>query len=98
MNLCQYLSCTARLQPNKVLTCCGEQRSTASVLAARVAAISASLVKDFGLKEGDRVVLAALNSALYLELLLGVLAAGAVVAPLTWRWSLQVILSGHLCT
>lgn len=90
MNLCQYLSCSATVNPNKVLTISGEQRSTASVLAARVAAISASLVDDFGIEKGDRVVLAALNSDLYLEVVLGVFAAGAVVAPLNWRWSLQV--------
>lgn len=93
MNLCQYLSSTASVNPNKVLAICGEQRSTASVLAARVAAISASLVSDFGVEKGDRVVLAALNSDLYLEVVLGVFAAGAVVAPLNWRWSLQVSLS-----
>lgn len=90
MNLCQYLSCTASVNPNKVLSICGEQRSAASVLAARVAAFSASLVNDCGVERGDRVALAALNSDIYLEVVLGVLAAGAVVVPVNWRWSLEV--------
>lgn len=92
MNLCQYLSHTARVNPNKILTICREQRSSASVLSARVAAISASLISDYGIEQGDRVVLAALNSDLYLEFVLGVFAAGAVLTPLNWRWSLQVSL------
>lgn len=91
MNLCQYLSHTARINPSKVLTVCGERRCTSSVLAARVAALSNSLVLDFGVKEGDRIILAALNSDLYLEMVLAIFAAGAVVAPLNWRWSLQVM-------
>ena len=93
MNICQYLSHTARTQPSKVLTVCGEQRCTSSVLAARVAAMSTSLKQDFGLESGDCVVLAALNSDLYLEIMLAVFAAGSVLAPLNWRWSLQVILA-----
>lgn len=101
MNLCQYLSHTARTNPSKVLTVCGERRCTSSVLAARVAALSTSLVLDFGVKEGDRIILAALNSDLYLEMVLAIFAAGAVVAPLNWRWSLQVMelqAREHICS
>jgi len=90
MNLCQYLTTTVRTQPDRTICICGRERKTAAELLARVYALANALAKDVGVQPGDVVALAARNSDAFLEVVLAVMAIGAVVAPLNWRWSLQV--------
>ena len=90
MNLCQYLTTTVRTQPDKTICICGRERKTAAELLARVCALANALAKDVAVQPGDVVALAARNSDVYFEVVLAVMAIGAVVAPLNWRWSLQV--------
>ena len=90
MNLCNYLSRICTADPHRVLTICNGRRCTAADMAARVAAISASLRSDLAVQPGDRVLLAAVNSDSYLEMMLAVFAAGAYLAPINWRWSIEV--------
>ena len=89
-HVCQHLASLAQRSPHRLLTTCGDRQQTCSGVAERIAALSAGLVGDLGLQPGDRVALAALNTDHHLEALLAVLAAGGLVAPLNWRWSVQV--------
>ena len=90
MNLCQYLTATAQKQPDRILCICGDRQKTAAELLTCVAALANALANDLAVRPGDAVALAAHNSDLYLEVVLAVLAVGAVIAPLNWRWSLEV--------
>ena len=90
MNLCQYLTATARTQPERILCICGHRRTTAAELLARVSALANALASDLAVQPGDAVALAAYNSDMYMEVVLAVMAIGAVIAPVNWRWSLQV--------
>lgn len=89
-HICQHLAALARTAPHRQLTSCEGREQTAAEFVARVAALSAALVLDLGLRAGDRVALAAVNTDRHFEALLAILAAGGLVAPLNWRWSLQV--------
>ncbi|KAH8967731.1 hypothetical protein BDL97_03G091600 [Sphagnum fallax] len=59
-----------------------------SQLPRRVAALAAGL-RRLGLRSGERVAIAALNSEWYLEWLLAVPCAGGIIAPLNYRWSAE---------
>lgn len=90
MNLCQYLTTTALRQPDRILCICGDRHTTAAELLARVSALANGLINELAVQPGDAVALAAHNSDKYLEIVLAVLAVGAVIAPLNWRWSSEV--------
>lgn len=94
-HICQHLTSLAQRSPQRALTTCGDRQQTCSGVAERVAALAAGLVRDLGLQPGDRVALAALNTDHHLEALLAVLAAGGLVAPLNWRWSIEVGVRYH---
>ena len=89
MNLCQLLTATARKEPDRILCICGDRQKTAAELLARVSALANALTNDLAVRPGHSVALAAHNSDLYLEVVLAVMAVGAVIAPVNWRWSLQ---------
>lgn len=91
-HVCQPLSQLARRVPNQLLTTCGGRQQTCGEFAARVAGLASALASELGLQAGDRVALAALNTDHHFEALLAALAAGSLVAPLNWRWSIEVSL------
>ena len=97
-HVCQHLITLAQRSPQRLLTTCGDRQQTCSEVAAHVAALAAALVTDLGLQPGDRVALAALNTDRHLEALLAVLAAGGLVAPVNWRWSVEVGIYKHAYT
>ncbi len=86
----QDLAALASRSPDRPLTYCAGRTQTAGAFAARVAALSSILTVECGLQVGDRVVLAAVNTDRTFEVILAILAAGGLVAPLNWRWSVQV--------
>jgi long-chain acyl-CoA synthetase len=63
---------------------CGEQRIRFRELAARCRRLAAAL-DAMGLDRGDRVAILAENGVPYVEVYMGVPAAGYVVVPLNWR-------------
>ena len=69
---------------------CGDRRTTAATLLARVCALGNALMTEYHVLPGHVVALAAHNSDVYMEVVLAVLAIGGVIAPLNWRWSLEV--------
>jgi acyl-activating enzyme 14 len=70
------------------VTICVTAHKTGLQFLDRVAARTNGLVQ-LGLKEGDVVAIAALNSDLYLEWLVAIICAGCIVAPLNYRWSFE---------
>ncbi len=90
MNLVQLLTATFRSQPDKELFICADRRKTAADLVAIVSALGNAFMTEYHVRPGDVVAISAHNSDMYLEVVLAVLAIGGVIAPLNWRWSLQV--------
>lgn len=68
-----------------VVTIHGDRRRTGYELCSRIAEVSADISR-LGFGAGERVALAGLNGDFYLEWLLAVPCAGAIVAPLNHRW------------
>lgn len=79
------LSALSQRRGASVVTVYGDRKRTGNELLERVGALSAGL-RSLGVTPGDRVALAGLNSDGYLEWLLAVPCAGAIVAPLNHRW------------
>eukprot|EP00850_Spirogloea_muscicola_P016501 SM000134S26944 [mRNA] locus=s134:194785:198483:+ [translate_table: standard] len=75
-------------QRAEVVTVCGSRRRTGHDVVEQVTALAAGLA-ELGLAPGERVAIVALNSDWYLDWLLAVPCAGAVLAPLNYRWSLE---------
>ncbi|KAL3691279.1 hypothetical protein R1sor_004930 [Riccia sorocarpa] len=71
-----------------VATVCEGRVQTGAGFVDRIAALSTG-IRRAGLKPGDRVSIAALNSEWYLEWLLAVPCAGCIIAPLNHRWSVE---------
>lgn len=86
----QDLTALASSSPDRPLTYCNGRTQTAGAFAARVAAWSSMLEVDCGLQPGDRVALAAINTDRTFEIIMAILTAGGMIAPLNWRWSVQV--------
>ncbi|MFL5818167.1 MAG: class I adenylate-forming enzyme family protein [Conexibacter sp.] len=73
-----------RVAPDACAVVCGEERMTHAALAARTRRLGAAL-RGLGLAPGDRVAVVGPNCHRYLELYLGVPAAGLVLVPLNTR-------------
>lgn len=63
---------------------CGEERKSFAELAQRCRRLAGAL-ECLGLERGDRVAILSANSPSYIEVYMGVPAAGYVVVPLNWR-------------
>eukprot|EP00887_Chlorella_sp_A99_P008051 scaffold12.g8051.t1 len=81
------LAATAARDGDRPLFFCQGRITTTGQAAARVAALATALQQRLGVQLGERVCLAALATDQSLEALLAITAAGAVAAPLNWRWS-----------
>lgn len=63
---------------------CGDERASFAELGQRCRRLAGAL-DSLGLERGDRVAILAANSPAYIEVYMGVPAAGYVVVPLNWR-------------
>lgn len=84
---CSSLRTLYRRRFDHVATVCGSQRRTGESFCRRVSALAEGLVRDVGVRSGDRVALLGTSSDLFFEAFLAVLCCGGVAAPLNWRWS-----------
>eukprot|EP01018_Ginkgo_biloba_P031109 Gb_01241 [translate_table: standard] len=84
----QFLGMLTTHRASVAATIRGSQHKTGRQVVGRVTALANGLM-EMGLKEGDVVAIAALNSDLYLEWLLAIMCAGCIVAPLNYRWSFE---------
>ncbi|HTS98084.1 MAG TPA: long-chain-fatty-acid--CoA ligase [Streptosporangiaceae bacterium] len=73
-----------RIAPASCAVVCGEDRRTYSELGARCRRLAGAM-RALGLEPGDRIGVAGLNSDRYLELYLGLPAAGFVLVPVNSR-------------
>ncbi|RID46121.1 hypothetical protein BRARA_I02803 [Brassica rapa] len=87
-HLCHCLTRLASVKRNAVVTVYGQRRRTGQEFVDGVLRLAEGLVR-LGLRNGDVVSIAALNSDLFLEWLLAVALVGGIVAPLNYRWSLK---------
>jgi len=86
MYLTQGLRRSMQQTPHAIASIYKGRRRTFAELGDRVARM-AGLLRNLGLKPGDRVGMLALNSDWYVEFYLGVYWAGGVVNPINTRWS-----------
>eukprot|EP00897_Mesotaenium_endlicherianum_P002608 jgi/Mesen1/2375/ME000156S01519 len=84
----QALGALAQGAAHKVITVCEGRERTGSQMVREVYALSRGLRRE-GIMVGDRVAIAALNSEWYVDWLLAVPIAGAIIAPLNYRWSVE---------
>lgn len=84
--LTQSLRRAIQQNPDAIATVFGERRQAWAQFGDRVARYAAVL-RDQGVRPGDRVALMALNSDRYLEYYFAVWWAGGVVNPVNIRWS-----------
>ncbi|KAL0695787.1 hypothetical protein Bca4012_062967 [Brassica carinata] len=87
-HICHCLTRLASVKRNAVVTVYGQRRRTGQEFVDGVLRLAGGLVR-LGLRNGDVVSIAALNSDLFLEWLLAVALVGGIVAPLNYRWSLK---------
>ncbi|CAN7044648.1 unnamed protein product [Brassica oleracea var. botrytis] len=87
-HLCHCLTRLSSVKRNAVVTVYGQRRRTGQEFVDGVLRLAGGLVR-LGLRNGDVVSIAALNSDLFLEWLLAVALVGGIVAPLNYRWSLK---------
>ncbi|CAN6882209.1 hypothetical protein Bca4012_072137 [Brassica carinata] len=87
-HLCHCLTRLSSVKRNAVVTVYGQRRRTGQEFVDGVMRLAGGLVR-LGLRNGDVVSIAALNSDLFLEWLLAVALVGGIVAPLNYRWSLK---------
>ncbi|CAH8253993.1 unnamed protein product [Arabidopsis lyrata] len=87
-HICQCLTQLASVKRNAVVTVYGNRKRTGREFVDGVLSLAAGLIR-FGLRNGDVVSVAALNTDLFLEWLLAVALVGGIVAPLNYRWSLK---------
>ncbi len=88
MLLIQNIIRNATIYRNKPATIMSDRVRTWSEFTSRVARAAAGL-QAMGVARGDRVGILALNSDRYLEALMAVNWAGAIVVPMNIRWSLE---------
>ena len=86
MYLTQGLHRALQQTPDAVMTICGRRKRTFREVADRVARLAGAL-RGLGVADGDRVAILSLNSARYLEYLLAVPWANAMLNPVNTRWS-----------
>src|ERR1700682_3669437 len=88
MRLDTVLLAHAQRHPAKLALVCRDRRITFGELSESIRRIAGGL-RDLGVAPGDRVVLYLSNSAEFVELMFGALAAGAIVVPVTTRLTLK---------
>jgi acyl-CoA synthetase (AMP-forming)/AMP-acid ligase II len=86
MGLTRALHASVQLRPDAVAVCFGDRRRTFRQFADRVARLAGAL-QSLGVQPNDRVAMLALNSDRYLEYLMAVPWAGAVLNPCNIRWT-----------
>ena len=84
--LTQGLHRAVQSHPERIATICGERQHSYGQYADRVARL-ATVLRQLGMKPGDRVGMLALNSDRYLEYFYGAWWGGGVVNPVNIRWS-----------
>ncbi|PIA53300.1 hypothetical protein AQUCO_00900108v1 [Aquilegia coerulea] len=94
-HICQCLSQIGRIRRDSVFTIFENRRKTGLQFVESVQSLSLGL-SNLGLKTGDIVAIAALNSDFYLEWMLAVAYVGAILSPLNYRWSLEEATSALL--
>lgn len=94
MNLGQILATSARHHPDRIALVWddGRQRRTYREVNRRADALAAALVAELGVNPGDRVSVMMTNGPDLLETLFAVWKAGATIAPLNARYSIEEIL------
>jgi acyl-CoA synthetase (AMP-forming)/AMP-acid ligase II len=90
MYITQALHRAVQQTPDRTMTICGRRRRTFAEVGDRVARLAAAF-HDLGVQPGDRVAILALNSDRYLEYILAVPWADAVLNPINHRWSANEI-------
>ncbi|XP_057830057.2 2-succinylbenzoate--CoA ligase, chloroplastic/peroxisomal isoform X2 [Cryptomeria japonica] len=92
------LNIMRQLRAEMSVTICGSTHKTGMHFLDRIAALTNGLLQ-LGLRQGDVVAIAALNSDLYLEWMMAVMCAGCIVAPLNYRWSPEeaLLAAGQVC-
>lgn len=85
----QHLAALERAHPNKCFSHFGKRTQTSSGFATQVAACTSLLTEECGLRCGDRVAIAAINTDVSFQFMLAVLASGGMLTLINWRWSLQ---------
>ncbi|MGH9040914.1 MAG: AMP-binding protein, partial [Acidimicrobiia bacterium] len=94
MNLGQILAASARHHPDRIAMVWddGRQRRTYREMNRRADALAAGLVDELGVRPGDRVSVMMTNGPDLMETLFAVWKAGATLAPLNARYSIEEIL------
>ncbi|XP_039140908.1 2-succinylbenzoate--CoA ligase, chloroplastic/peroxisomal-like isoform X2 [Dioscorea cayenensis subsp. rotundata] len=87
-HICQCLPRLLTLKRDSPLTIAGDRRKTGRQFVEDVLAFSTGL-SEFGVRPGDVIAIAALNSDWYIEWLLAITFVGGIAAPLNYRWSLE---------
>ncbi len=82
MNLASVFAASAATQPEKTALFWGPDEFTYARLHQRAGAVAVHLRKQLGVKPGDRVALWLRNCPEFLDAMLGILNAGAVVVPI----------------
>ncbi|MDM0043773.1 long-chain fatty acid--CoA ligase [Variovorax dokdonensis] len=90
MHLTQPLHKALQERPDATALVCGQRRQTFTHVVDRVARLAAVL-RDLGVRPGDRVGLLALNADRYVEYLYATWWAGGVINPVNIRWSAREI-------
>ncbi|KAL5577394.1 hypothetical protein UlMin_019093 [Ulmus minor] len=91
-HICHCLSRLSTLRHNLPATISGERRKSGPEFVEEVLGLAHGLLR-LGLRPGDVVAIAALNSELYLEWLLAIAFVGGIAAPLNYRWSFEEAMS-----
>ncbi|HEY1530964.1 MAG TPA: long-chain fatty acid--CoA ligase [Galbitalea sp.] len=86
MEITQPLHRALQLTPDRPHTVAGDRVRTVNESADRIARL-ASVLRDAGVGDGDRVAVVSLNSDIFHETLLGIPWAGGVIVPVNYRWS-----------
>lgn len=87
MNLCHLLTQNARRLPDAPGLIRGETRSTWARMQARSGAFAEALVRDHGLRKGDRVLVQSANGQPMIEAMFACWRVGAVWVPANFRQS-----------
>ncbi|MBM7276363.1 long-chain-fatty-acid--CoA ligase [Gordonia rubripertincta] len=90
MYITQPLHRNVQQQPNAVATTCGDRVHTFVETRHLVACLAGGL-RAMGVRSGDRVAILSLNSDRYLQTLLAIAWADAVMVPVNTRWSVKEI-------
>ncbi|CAN6471085.1 unnamed protein product [Victoria cruziana] len=89
-HICQCLGRIATCRRDFPVSECNGRRKTGKQFVEEVLAIAGRLT-ELGLRPGQVVAVAALNSDYYLEWMLAVTFVGGILAPLNYRWSLEEV-------